>query len=82
MAWTIEDNEVSGGEHLTDREHSFPLTQENLETLKSGNKAAVKKLIDEKRGTVGSAPIEEDLAAVRRAAGGDPFQSNPSFERT
>jgi hypothetical protein len=81
MTWTIEENQTTGAKELTDGRRSFPLTDKELETLKIENKAAVKKLIDDKGGTVGNAPTEEDLAGVRQAAGGAPFQSAVPVKR-
>lgn len=74
MAWTLEDNEVTGGKELTNGNHSFSLTDGHLKTLQSARKAQVIELINELRGSAGAAPTEQELADVRRAANGHPFQ--------
>lgn len=82
MTWTIEENQTTGGKELTDGSNSFPLTAKELETLKTENKAAVKKLINDKCGTAGNPPTEEELASVRQAAGGAAFQPAVPVKRT
>lgn len=82
MTWTIEKSEDTGAELLTDGTESFPLTGAELEKLKNGSKADLKTVIDGKRGDRGALPTEEDLARVRKAAGGKEFQSAKEIKRT
>lgn len=60
----------------------FSSASRELEKLKNGSKADVKTVIDGKRGDRGALPTEEDLARVRKAAGGKEFQSAKEIKRT
>jgi hypothetical protein len=82
MGWTIENNDSSGGKDLTDGKNSFPLSNQEIEVLKTGNRAALKEVVNTKRGSTGAAPTEADLDNIRSEIGGDPFKKAPKVKRT
>ena len=82
MTWTIEENPTTGGKQLTDGHSAFPLTPDDLERFKSGNKVELREVLNKRRGDSGSPPSETDLASVRTAAGGEPFQETSPVKRS
>ena len=80
MTWAIERNE-DGQNFLTYGGQSWLLTSEDLELMKSGLKAEVTRLINDKRRGAGTAPNEDDLSRVREETYGRPFQSAVTIPR-
>lgn len=68
----VEDNEA-GGQQLSDGENAWPLTPEEIDALRTGNKASVRQLVDGKLQKTGAGATDDELDAVRKQVGGAPF---------